>query len=264
MTGSASGITETTAVINATVNPNRGAVTECNLEYGTSETYGASAPCSPSPGSGHSPVAVSASVTGLSANTSYQFRVVATNAYGTTYGQGRSFRTRSAPPTITAISPTSGAIGSPVTITGTNLTGTEDVRFSGNGQQTGAGYSVESNTSIRTYVPIGAMNGPITVTTSGGGKATSSEEFTVLPVLPEFGRCARTAKGAGTFSSAKCTKLKAGGGFEWLPGTAGGGTFDTKLSGGVATFQTVGGRRSFAAARPAPATTRAPERWSAL
>ena len=82
----AKAIAQTTATLNGTVNPNGSTVTACTIEYGTSTSYGQSATCSPSPGSGSSAVAVSAAVTGLSANTTYDFRVVATNAGGTTKG----------------------------------------------------------------------------------------------------------------------------------------------------------------------------------
>ena len=59
-------ITETTATLNATVNPSGETVTECKFEYGTSTSYSSSAPCSSLPGSASSPVAVSAEITGLS------------------------------------------------------------------------------------------------------------------------------------------------------------------------------------------------------
>ena len=55
MTGAASSITQTTASLNATVNPNGGAVSECKLEYGLTTSYGKTAPCTPSPGSGDKP-----------------------------------------------------------------------------------------------------------------------------------------------------------------------------------------------------------------
>src|SRR5262249_59924355 len=48
---------------------------------------------SPSPGSGMSPVAVSASVGSITANTTYDFRIVATNAGGETKGENESFKT---------------------------------------------------------------------------------------------------------------------------------------------------------------------------
>jgi hypothetical protein len=76
--------TQTTATLSARVNPDGQTVTECKFEYGTSTGYGSSAPCATLPGSGSSPVAVSASIAaGLVANTEYHFRFTATNAAGT-------------------------------------------------------------------------------------------------------------------------------------------------------------------------------------
>jgi hypothetical protein len=75
------------------VNPNGGKVSACNLEYGTTTSYGSSAPCTPSPGSGTSAVAVSAAVTGLTSGTTYHFRVSATNAGGTSNGSDQTFTT---------------------------------------------------------------------------------------------------------------------------------------------------------------------------
>jgi hypothetical protein len=91
VTGEASALTQTTARLTATVNPNGGEVVECKLEYGASAAYGSSAACSPSPGSGTSPVTVSASIGGLSPNTHYHFRISAANAGGTSTGGDGSF-----------------------------------------------------------------------------------------------------------------------------------------------------------------------------
>ncbi len=90
-TGTASPVTTSSATLNGSVDPNRGTVGECVFEYGTSASYGETVPCSPSPGSGDSPVAVSGSIAGLSANTTYYFRLRASNAGGTSYGAGQSF-----------------------------------------------------------------------------------------------------------------------------------------------------------------------------
>lgn len=79
-----------------------------------------------------------------------------------------------APPTITAVTPTSGQAGASVTITGTNLTGATSVKFNG----TTATFSVTDASHISTSVPNGATTGPISVTTPGG-TATSSGSFTV-------------------------------------------------------------------------------------
>jgi hypothetical protein len=91
VTGEASALTQTTATLTATVNPNGGEVVECKLEYGASSAYGSSTACSPSPGSGTSPVTVSARVTGVSPNTTYHFRISAANAGGTSKGADGSF-----------------------------------------------------------------------------------------------------------------------------------------------------------------------------
>ena len=86
--------TQTTATLNAKVNPNGKTVTECKFEYGTTTGYGSSAPCATLPGSGSSPVAVSASITaGLAENTEYHFRITATNAAGTAQGADVTFKT---------------------------------------------------------------------------------------------------------------------------------------------------------------------------
>src|SRR5205807_2554617 len=82
----ASAVTQTAATLNATVNPNGSEVSECKLEYGTTTSYGSSAPCTPAPGSGSSAVAVSATVSGLTTNTTYHFRISATNAGGASTG----------------------------------------------------------------------------------------------------------------------------------------------------------------------------------
>jgi subtilase family serine protease len=93
VTGTASSVQSTAAVLNATVNPNGTVVTACTFEYGLTTSYGASAACSSLPGSGTSPVAVSAAVAGLTSKTIYHFRIVATNAFGTSKGASKQFTT---------------------------------------------------------------------------------------------------------------------------------------------------------------------------
>jgi phosphodiesterase/alkaline phosphatase D-like protein len=122
----ASSATETTVGLNATVNPNGGTVSKCEFEYGTTNAYGSSVACTPSPGSGSSPVAVSASLTGLAADTLYHFRVSATNAGGTSNGSDETFRTTATPmaaPTVetnaaSAVTQTSAALNATVDANG--------------------------------------------------------------------------------------------------------------------------------------------------
>jgi hypothetical protein len=94
----ASAVTQTSATLNATVNPNGVEVTECKFEYGTTTAYGSSASCSPAPGSGTSSVPVSAAIGSLTANTTYHFRILATNAGGTSTGLDQTLNTLTTAP----------------------------------------------------------------------------------------------------------------------------------------------------------------------
>jgi hypothetical protein len=78
-------------------------------------------------------------------------------------------------PTITSFSPTSGPVGTSVTITGTNFTGATAVKFSNNKSAT---FTVDSGTQITATVPNGATTGTISVATSSG-TATSADPFTI-------------------------------------------------------------------------------------
>ncbi len=91
----ATSVALSSAVLNGRVDP-EGANTTCKFEYGTTTKYGLSASCAKSPGSGSSPVEVSAAVKGLKAGTPYHFRIAATNAAGTSKGEDAAFKTESA------------------------------------------------------------------------------------------------------------------------------------------------------------------------
>jgi streptogramin lyase len=96
----AGGITPSSATLHGSVNPEGSAVTDCHFEYTTEAAWQANAfsgathfPCSPSPGSGSSPVSVSGSISGLEVLTPYKFRLVASNAAGTVSGATLAFST---------------------------------------------------------------------------------------------------------------------------------------------------------------------------
>jgi hypothetical protein len=100
VTGVASSVTAVSVTLNATVNPNAEAVSDCYFEYGTTTSYGSSASCLTSPGSGATAVDVSAPVEGLGASTTYHYRIVATGSVAIGYGNDETFTTpsSSAPP----------------------------------------------------------------------------------------------------------------------------------------------------------------------
>lgn len=84
-------LTPTSADLTAQINPNLGDTTY-HFQYGTSTGYGTSIPVPDADiGSGATDVAVTQHLTGLSANTEYHWRVVATNVAGTTTGVDHTF-----------------------------------------------------------------------------------------------------------------------------------------------------------------------------
>ncbi|UCH21317.1 MAG: hypothetical protein JSU83_22930 [Deltaproteobacteria bacterium] len=90
-TGSASSIGSTTATLNGMVNPN-GSPTDYYFEYGLTPSYGSTTSVN-SAGSGTADVPVSAGIGGLDPESTYHFRIVATNSYGTTLGADMLFAT---------------------------------------------------------------------------------------------------------------------------------------------------------------------------
>lgn len=86
-------------------------------------------------------------------------------------------------PAVTGMTPTSGAVGATVTITGTNFTSANfpatSVTFSGNVQATGADLVSVTTTQIVVNVPAGAQSGPISIQQIPGGPAVNTAAFTV-------------------------------------------------------------------------------------
>jgi len=91
-----------TATLDGWVNPN-GAETRFYFQYGTTTAYGSNIPAPPgsSIGSGTSSQHVVQGLSGLQLATTYHFRLVASNALGTTYGQDQAFTTLAYPPEVT-------------------------------------------------------------------------------------------------------------------------------------------------------------------
>ncbi len=92
-TGGATAVTQTSATLPGTVNPEEEEVTGCAVEYGTTPSLGSSAACASLPPVGKSPAEVSVQVTGLSPGTTYSYRVVAKSAGGEEVGSVATFTT---------------------------------------------------------------------------------------------------------------------------------------------------------------------------
>jgi len=81
------------ARLNGSVDPH-GLTTTVYFQYGTTTSYGLTT--APQSKSGNTYRSVSANISGLTASTTYHFRIVATNSSGTRYGSDRTFTTLSA------------------------------------------------------------------------------------------------------------------------------------------------------------------------
>jgi Fibronectin type III domain len=99
VTGSASAVTMSSAVLSGTVDPN-GRATTWYFEYGTSTSYGSKTPAKGA-GSGSTSIGVSAPVSSLSRGRLYHFRIVAASDAGTARGADRTFSTAGAPNAVT-------------------------------------------------------------------------------------------------------------------------------------------------------------------
>ena len=95
-TESASAITQTSATVTGAIDPN-GAPSSCHFEYGLTSSYGSSVACASDPGEGTGAVAEQLVLSGLTAGTTYHYRLVGTNPGGTTNGADQSFTTLSPP-----------------------------------------------------------------------------------------------------------------------------------------------------------------------
>ena len=105
--------------------------------------------------------------------------------YGGTNGSGTVFKISTGLPPFVETQPTIGAVGTPVTILGTNLTGATSVSFNG----TPATFNVVSASEITTTVPAGATTGTVQVAIPGS-TLISNTDFQVtgplqlVPVTP--------------------------------------------------------------------------------
>src|SRR5439155_11583576 len=147
------------------VNPN-GQSTSYYFDFGTTTSYGTKT-TTKNAGSGTKSNSVSDNVSGLAAGTTYHFRLVASNASGTTFGSDQSFTT-SGPPAVET-----GAAQSIATTTAT-LTGSVDPR----GHSTSWFFEFGTSTSYGTKTAsqnVGSSPGshPVTVAVSNLTAATT-------------------------------------------------------------------------------------------
>jgi|HubBroStandDraft_3_1064219.scaffolds.fasta_scaffold81610_2 hypothetical protein len=117
-TGYAPEVTETTASVKGGVSP-RGVESSYFFQYGPSTAYGAQTTTTPA-GAGTQEVRVVQALAGLTPNTLYHYRLVATSTAGTAVGQDRTFTTKKIPLTIAlSVAPNPAMFGSELMVRGT-------------------------------------------------------------------------------------------------------------------------------------------------
>jgi len=165
--GSASSVTGQSAVLNGNINPN-GAATTYVFQYGLQKlaitpTYESSS-ASHDAGSGQASAPASGTISSLTPGTAYHFRVVATSARGTSYGQDVIFTTPDLPGAVTV-----GA--SSVTAQSTVLNGTV------NPEGVAASYYFE-------YGSTSTYGNSTAVQNAGSGQTSAPASTTLSGLLP--------------------------------------------------------------------------------
>ncbi len=109
----------TTSVVVATGVDPEGLATSYRIQYGPTAAYGSQTGAT-AVGSGTAEVKTTHAIAGLAPNTTYHFRIAASNSAGATIGADASFTTAKVPPTLTAAAaPGEVAFGRPLTLSGT-------------------------------------------------------------------------------------------------------------------------------------------------
>jgi hypothetical protein len=164
-TGAARNVTQATATVTGTVDP-QGRATTYLFEYGTSTGYGLPTAESDA-GSGTGPVDASAELTGLTSDTTYHYRVVATNAAGVTRGSDHTLKTAAAP------GPPGATTGSArnVTPVAARLTGSVDP----NGRATTCHFEYGTSTGYGKRT---------TETGAGSGRSARSVSASITGLMP--------------------------------------------------------------------------------
>lgn len=122
VTVAGSNVTTSSVTLSGTVNPNYLSTT-VSFEYGLTTSYGQTINATQSPVTGNSIANVSADVTGLTAGTTYHFRLKTVNSLGTVYGEEMTFTTLGQAPTATTQAATI------ITGTGATLNGTVNANY---------------------------------------------------------------------------------------------------------------------------------------
>jgi hypothetical protein len=200
-------VTDESATLTGAVDPNDAGLGACSFEYGTTPAYGQSIPCSVTPVAVGGIQDVSAQATGLSANTTYHYRVIASSPAGTSAGADETFKTE--------VSAQIAIVHPNPSISGTPAVGQKLTCKAG----TPVGTSPKlSYTWLRDQVPIAGADGSTylvkgqdsghhlqceVTATDGGGSAGALSAFVTIPVGGVPASAGETTVGKAVFKNGK-------------------------------------------------------------
>ncbi len=200
-------VTDAGASLAGIVDPNDATLEACSFEYGTALPYTQSVPCSVLPAATGGDQGVSAQISGLSPNTTYHYRVLASSPAGTSAGADITF--------TTAVSSQVALVYPQPSITGTPAVGQRLTCHPGTPTGTTAHLSYAW---VRDLIPIpeaaatsytvkGQDSGhhlqcQVTAT-DGGGSATEKSTFVTIPVGGVPASVGETTVGKAAYKSGK-------------------------------------------------------------
>ena len=166
VTGAATKIGDTSAVLTGKVNPN-GRSTGYLFAYGPTTAYGGQTP-SRSAGAGTKTLSVSDKITGLTPGTVYHFKIGATSSGGSAAGSDRTFKTTGHPPASVVTGAPSSVGQTTATPTGTiNPEGATTSWYSQYGLTTAYGAQTSTQTLAPANTPL-----PVSASLTGLSPAT--------------------------------------------------------------------------------------------
>jgi hypothetical protein len=166
ITNPATFIASYSAKLNGSVNPH-GLTTTVYFQYGTTNSYGSTTANQTKTGNTYQNVA--ANISGLSASTTYHFRIVATNSAGTVYGSDRTVTTLSATgPPVVITNPATNVASSSATLNGSvDPHGLSTTVYFQYGRTTGYGSTTPNQTKTgNTYQNVAANISGLTARTT--------------------------------------------------------------------------------------------------
>jgi hypothetical protein len=167
--------------LNGNFNPSSPLHTTCAFEYGPSESLGTTVACAPEAGEGTSAIAATASIAGLTKNTTYYYRITAANGShheNLRRGEIQTFTTLASSASASTSNPAAPATASDAAVSATASGGTGTVTVGHYGSniggppliQAGAGY-------IDVHVGAGSTFSKVEIVDCGVGSATTAWWF---------------------------------------------------------------------------------------